>query len=174
MNVQLVQVVDKPRERGLFSGWQANCNGDGMARETILLVEDDLAVSKALEQALKVQMYGVVPATDRQQALHKLAHHHVDVCLLDLNLGMDRGWETFHHLGHFRPHLPIIVMSAQPHQFSHASACLAAGLLEKPFNVAMLFQQLAALSAHAARRLPQKESPTVASVLFAIARLPSC
>jgi DNA-binding response OmpR family regulator len=157
----------------LFSGWQANCNGDGMARETILLVEDDLAVSRALEHALKVQRYCVIPADDRQQALRELAHHHIDIALLDLNLGSDCGWETFHHLRHFRPRLPIIVMSARPDQFSHASACLAAGLLEKPFDVRILFRQLATLSADAASRLTHNRTAGLPSVSFANAPLPS-
>jgi DNA-binding response OmpR family regulator len=117
-----------------------------MATGTILLVEDDPTVSKALEQALKVRRYSVYPAAERQQALLRLAQSHVDVCLLDLNLGLDRGWETFHHLTRFRPGLPIIVMSAQPDHFFHASASLAAGLLEKPFSVALLFQRLAAVA----------------------------
>jgi DNA-binding response OmpR family regulator len=156
----------------LLSGWQANCNSGGMASGTILLVEDDLAVSRALEQALKVQRYCVIPADNRQQALRELAHHHIDIGLLDLNLGSDCGWETFHHLRHFRPRLPIIVMSARPDQFSHASACLAAGLLEKPFDVRILFRQLATLSADAAS-FAQSRIPGVASVSFASAPLPS-
>jgi CheY-like chemotaxis protein len=136
----------------LLVGWQATCNWGRMASETILLVEDDPAVSKALEQALKVREYCVYPVVGREQALLRLAQSHVDVCLLDLNLGVDKGWETFHHLTHFRPRLPIIVMSAQPDQFFHTAAGLAAGLLEKPFNVALLFQRLAAISPPAAKR----------------------
>ena len=136
-----------------------------MARETILLVEDDLAVSKALEQALMVQRYCVIPVVNRQQALLELARNRIDIGLLDLNLGMDRGWETFHHLGHFRPYLPMIVMSAQPDQFLHTSARFAAGLLEKPFDIKILFQQLAALSPDADGALTKTHASRLASVV---------
>ena len=153
------------REGGSRCRWHANCNKGGMGRETILLIEDDLPVSRALEQALKIRRYGVIPAVNRQQALFELARNHVDIALLDLNLGVDRGWETFHHLRHFSPGLPIIVMSAQPDQFANVSACFAAGLLEKPFDVKILFQQLAALSPHAAGALTNTHASRLVSVV---------
>jgi hypothetical protein len=64
-------------------------------------------------------------------------------------------------------------MSAQPDQFFHASAGLAAGLLEKPFNVALLFQRLAAVSPPAAKRLTHHYGLDLAAWWSAKATLPS-
>ncbi len=117
-----------------------------MPAKTILLVEDDPAVREALEQALAFENYQVVPACDPQQAMRRFAENHIDIALLDLNLGVETGWDTFQRLANLRPRLPIIVMSGRPDQFSHASARNAAGLMEKPLDLSYLFQKLAALS----------------------------
>src|SRR6266545_1356865 len=80
------------------------------------------------------------------KTMRRFAENHIDIALLDLNLGVETGWDTFQRLANLRPRLPIIVMSGRPDQFSHASARNAAGLMEKPLDLSYLFQKLAALS----------------------------
>jgi DNA-binding response OmpR family regulator len=118
-----------------------------MQKKTILLVEDDLGVREALSRALSFQKYHVVHAATGAQALRECLENHIDVVLLDLNLGLETGWDTVEDLAALRPLLPIIVMSGRPEQFAHASASAASAFMEKPMDLPFLFQKLATLSA---------------------------
>jgi two-component system, NtrC family, response regulator GlrR len=110
-----------------------------MARKAnILLVDDDRSVRESLGQALQGENFQVVSASSGPEALSKIEHNHIDVALLDLNLGQESGWDTFQRLNG----LPVIVMSARPECFAHASAPEAAALMEKPLDMAVLFKTL--------------------------------
>ena len=112
-----------------------------MARKTnVLLVDDDVSVLESLGQALQEENFQVVSAASGREALRKFGENRIDVALLDLNLGEESGWDTFERLhGHL---VPVIVMSAQPDAFTHASAPAAAALLEKPIDMSVLFKML--------------------------------
>ena len=64
----------------------------------ILLVDDDPAVRGSLHEVLAGEGYFVIPAEDGQQALNIAANAKVDLVLLDLNLPVKNGWDTFEQL----------------------------------------------------------------------------
>jgi DNA-binding NtrC family response regulator len=55
--------------------------------------------------------------------------------------GMD-GWEAMEHLAHLRPSLPVIIITAQPHQREWAHAEGARWVMEKPLDLPLLLQRI--------------------------------
>jgi len=110
-----------------------------MAKQiNLLLVENDIAVREALARVLVTENYRVLTAGTCDDASLAYTQNDIDIVLLDLNLGTEDGWNVFHMLKGLRPELPIIVISAQPERFVHASANEAHGALEKPFDMPAL------------------------------------
>src|SRR6185295_5689679 len=110
-----------------------------MARQNnLLLIENDLAVRDALTHVLSTENYNVLRAGSSEEALMSYQHNSIDMVLLDLNLGLEDGWDVFHTLRQLRSDLPIIVTSAQPERLVHSSAIDADGVLEKPFDIGAL------------------------------------
>src|SRR5262245_28817505 len=122
-----------------------------MAKTNILLVDDDCSVREALGQALCNERFHVVSAANGPEALRKFGENQIDIALLDLNLGEESGWDTFHRLSGLQPLLPIIVMSARSDSFANASASAAAAVMEKPLDMPLLFEKLQSLCSQMAR-----------------------
>jgi DNA-binding response OmpR family regulator len=122
-----------------------------MAKTNILLVDDDSSVREALGQALCNERFHVVSAANGPEALRKFGENQIDIALLDLNLGAESGWDTFHRLSGLQPLLPIIVMSARSDSFANASASAAAAVMEKPLDMSLLFEKLQALCSQTAK-----------------------
>src|SRR5882724_10166499 len=109
----------------------------------LLLVEDDLAVREALAKLLSGENYNVLTAANFAEAVAGQRENQSEIVILDLQLGNEDGWSVFHALKELDPSLPIIVASAQPNRLQHPSASRASGVLEKPFDVALLLSLLA-------------------------------
>jgi two-component system, OmpR family, KDP operon response regulator KdpE len=126
---------------------------------TVLVVDDEPQILRALRVNLAAREYDVVTASSGRQALDAAAHHHPDLVVLDLGLpDMDgvevvrglRGWTT----------VPIIILSGRSQSAAKVQA-LDAGAddyVTKPFNVDEL---LARVRAVARRTAVGEESPTV-------------
>ncbi len=89
------------------------------AKHIVLIVEDEADLRELMRDALELQGYAVVTATDGQDALQQLSHI-PPPCLILLDLMMPRmnGWEFFEKL-QSRPELttvPVIVHSSSPAQ----------------------------------------------------------
>jgi DNA-binding response OmpR family regulator len=113
-------------------------------KRKVLLVEDDPPVREALSEALASENYEIVSAANHGEALRGMAENHIDVALLDWHVGSENAEETLRQINALQPHLPIILMSAAPERIS----CAASGCaltLEKPLDLRLLFQKLAAL-----------------------------
>ena len=114
-----------------------------MARQNnLLLIENDMAVRDALTHVLSTENYNVLRAASSEEALLSYRHNPVDMVLLDLNLGLENGWDVFHTLRQLRSDLPIIVTSGQSELLGHSSAIDADGVLEKPFDIGALVSLL--------------------------------
>jgi len=111
-----------------------------------LIVEDDQPVREALGYALASENYEIVSAGNGREALQGFAENQIDFALLDLNVGTENGWDIFERLTSLQPRLPIIVMSAFPELLSAPMAAGAVTCLEKPLNLAVLFQKMDTLS----------------------------
>ncbi|MHB1713006.1 MAG: response regulator [Acidimicrobiales bacterium] len=107
------------------------------------MIDDDVALLRALAIGLRARGYEVVAARTGEEGLNLAAHRHPDAILLDLGLpgidGIDvvrglRGWSS----------MPIIVLSAR-HQSVSKVAVLDAGAddyITKPFGMDELLARL--------------------------------
>lgn len=130
----------------------------------MLLVDDDVTVRQSLEQVLTLENFRVVPVSNGHEALREFGETHIDIVLLDLNLGEESGWDTFDKLKQIRPYLPVIIMTGSPEHCPKSAANRAEGFMEKPLDLTMLFRKLTDLAAQAAERCsPKNPSPEVDS-----------
>jgi DNA-binding response OmpR family regulator len=114
-------------------------------KKHILLVDDDPGVRRSLTEVLITEGYSVFPAHDGQQALELAATTQVDLVLLDLNMPVKNGWDTFERLTTHNPLLPIIIITARPNQLFTALGAGVGALLEKPLDIPKLLQTLNSL-----------------------------
>jgi len=62
--------------------------------------------------------------------------------LLDLNMPVKGGWETFEHLTSIDPLLPVIVITARPDAYPTAVAIGVAALMQKPLDIPALLEAM--------------------------------
>jgi putative two-component system response regulator len=111
----------------------------GSKRKKILLVDDDPAIRQILLRLLAEEGYFVVTAANGQEALEFASIIQFDLVLLDLNMPVKDGWETFQKICDNNPMLAIILITARPNQFSPAQAAGVGAWLEKPLDFTKLF-----------------------------------
>ena len=132
-------------------------------RTNVLLVDDDITVRQSLEHVLTLENFRVVPVANGHEALREFGEKHIDVVLLDLNLGAESGWDTFDKLKRIRPLLPVIIMTGNPEHCPKVAADRAEGFMEKPLDLTMLFRKLTDLAALAAERRVARTSSEIDS-----------
>jgi|SRR6266850_2718048 len=133
-----------------------------MIMKRILLVDDDPTVRDSLNDVLLAEGYFIIPAQDGQQALDLANKSPVDLVLLDLNMPVKNGWDTFERLTAEHPLIPIIIATARPNQLSTALGAGAGALLEKPMDIRTLLRTMEKLLAETSEqrlaRLAGKET----------------
>jgi DNA-binding response OmpR family regulator len=87
----------------------------------------------------------VIPAGDGQQALELAASTPVDLVLLDLNMPVKNGWDTFERLSVDHPLVPVIIITARPNQFFTALGAGVGALLEKPLEIPVFLNTISRL-----------------------------
>ena len=118
----------------------------------ILLVDDDPTVRDSLNDVLVAEGYFVIPAENGQQALDLANQLPVDLVLLDLNMPVKNGWDTFERLTAEHPLIPIIIITARPNQLFTALSAGAGALLEKPMDIPTLLRAMETLLAETAEQ----------------------
>ena len=118
----------------------------------ILLVDDDLTVRDSLNDVLLAEGYFVIPAEDGQQALDLANRSPVDLVLLDLNMPVKNGWDTFEQLTREHPLIPVIIATARPNQLFTALGAGVGALLEKPMDIPALLGTIEKLLAETAEQ----------------------
>lgn len=114
---------------------------------SILLVEDDAVVRQALTQALAIEGFNVVPAANADEAMLGIAANPIDVLLIDQDLGLESGINTFAQLRTIQPSLPVILMSARSERNTTVLAKGVNAVVEKPLlDLPMLFRALSELA----------------------------
>ena len=111
----------------------------------VLLVDDDRAVRTSLALALQSEAYEVTQAANGQEGLEQLHCGDIDLVLLDLNLPVKNGWDTFERMTAINPLLPIVLITARPNQYKLACAAGASALMEKPLHLPQLLQTISDL-----------------------------
>ena len=108
----------------------------------LLLADDDEEVLAALQGALTSEGYEVIVAKNGREAIEQFYRGHIDLALIDLNMPIKGGWETFERMTTVHPLLPIIVITAHPDQYPLAVAAGVGALMEKPLDLPLLFQAI--------------------------------
>jgi len=108
----------------------------------ILLVDDDPTVRDSLHDVLVAEGYSVITAENGQRALDLVNTLPVDLVLLDLNMPVKNGWDTFERLTADHPLIPIIIVTARPNQIFTALSAGAGALLEKPIDIRPLLRTM--------------------------------
>jgi len=111
-------------------------------QKRILLVDDDPAIRQLLMRLIADENFEVLTAANGAEALALAASMNFDLVVLDLNMPVKNGWETFEQLSSQNPVLPIILITARPNQFFPAMAAGVGALLEKPLDFAKLFDTI--------------------------------
>ncbi len=112
-----------------------------MAR--ILIVEDDLNISKALELRLTQDGHSVLVSHDAVVGLTMATQGHADLILMDIMMPGGDGLTVAHTLGSLPEiEIPVIFITAskKPGLREEALELGAAGLFEKPFNTKLLME----------------------------------
>ncbi len=125
----------------------------------ILLVEDDLALSKALQQALQKQGYSVNAVERGKAALHVVQTDAPDIVILDLGLPDMDGLAVLKGIREARIDLPVLLLTARS-SLEDKIAGLDSGAddyLPKPFEMTELFARLRVLE----RRLSTSKSADI-------------
>jgi DNA-binding response OmpR family regulator len=118
----------------------------------ILLVDDDSTVRDSLNDVLVAEGYKVIPAEHGQQAIDLASKTPVDLVLLDLNMPVKNGWDTFEQLTREHPLLPVIIVTARPNQLFTAINAGVGALLEKPMDIPMLLRTMERLLSETAEQ----------------------
>ncbi len=127
-------MVNEPPPRGALPG------------ETILVVDDDDAVRRALVKLLERAGFTTIEARDGSEAIHIFGERARDITAVTLDLAMPttNGRETLAMLSSFAPNLPIVVATAYPADdlLGRTPGQRGVGFLQKPFSAAEMIQEL--------------------------------
>jgi len=127
-----------------------------LAKKKILLADDDPAIQQILYHLLTDENYSVLLAANGEEALKLADITPLNLVLLDLNMPVKNGWDTFEQLTSKNPLVPIIVITARPNQYLPARASGIDALMEKPLDLPTLLETIRELlqqpaEAHLAR-----------------------
>lgn len=113
---------------------------------TILIVEDDEMV-RLLTKTHLTPGYKVLEASNGEEALEILAHEHIDLLIVDIQMPKMNGYELMHLLrdsGDLRPAIMLTAMNT----FAHKKEGFASGVddfLTKPINYEELVWRIEAI-----------------------------
>jgi DNA-binding NtrC family response regulator len=109
----------------------------------VLVVDDDCALSRALEAVLRRDGYPVVIATNSRAAMDAIARHRIVLVISDIFMPEGDGLELLNFLRQLNPRPPIVAMSGAGvgrlgNILEIAGALGAARILPKPFAPSQL------------------------------------
>ena len=108
----------------------------------LLLVDDDPTVREMIGRVLTEAGHTVMFAANGQAALDFASATEMDLVLLDLNMPVKSGWDTFERLTTENPLLPVIIITARPNQLFPALASGVGALMEKPLDFPKLLETI--------------------------------
>ena len=121
--------------------------------KTILLADDDAAIRQTLGQVLALEQYNVIFATTGREAAAQFISQLPDLVLLDLNMPDRDGWDAFQLMNGTHPTVPVVIITARPHQHQRAAELGVAALMEKPLDIKALLRTIQNLLAVPVKRL---------------------
>ena len=105
-------------------------------RRLILVVEDDEAILRSVEQILTDEGYAVALAFNGRDALEQVRVSAPRLILLDMKMPVMDGWAfaaAYRQLP--GPHAPIVALTAAHDSRARAAEIAAAGYIAKPFDL---------------------------------------
>ena len=127
-----------------------------MTPHRVLIADDDPFVRGSLAAVLESEGFVVDQAQNGIEAVTHALAHTPDLALLDLNMPDWNGWRAFCQLDQIRPLLPVIIITARPHQYPKAVELGVDAFMEKPLNLPLLIEAIRQLTgqdkAHQVRR----------------------
>ena len=127
-----------------------------MARQRILIVEDDAAIRQGIVDALEFEAYPTLQAGDGDAGLEMAVTCACDLLLLDLVLPGKDGLEILREVRATRPTLPVIILTARGEESDRVEGLRlgADDYVVKPFSVKELLARVEAVL----RRSPERPS----------------
>ena len=118
---------------------------------TVLIVDDDAAIRLLCRVNLELDGLRVVEAGYLDQARAALAEEQVDVVLLDLHLGNERGLDLLHELRRDRPEVGVALLTGSPQSRSPKEEARADAVISKPFEIEELGRTVRRLAERSSR-----------------------
>ena len=106
-----------------------------MADRPILVVDDDPAILATVTEALDLEGYPVVTATNGAEALDEIARHRPSLVLLDMRMPVLDGWGFMRAVRERGLNLTVVVMTAAADARRWGREIGANGVLAKPFEL---------------------------------------
>lgn len=111
-----------------------------LMKQTVLIIDDEQSIRDALAKALRAVGYETLAAADGNEAIMVFEQCRPDLILLDLNMPVKNGWDTFEAISTLNPLTPVIIITGRPGQLELAAAARVGALMEKPLNVSLLME----------------------------------
>src|SRR5438105_4046608 len=111
---------------------------------TVLIVDDEPDIVMLLRLAVEAAGYTTVEASDGREALDIIQARHPDLVLLDMMMPVMDGWTTLEHLGEWKEHPKVIVVTAKTSTRDHDRAMElgADDFVTKPFEPENLLERM--------------------------------
>ena len=122
-------------------------------RQTILIIEDERAISNFISRALSANDYKAIPAFSGREGLSLFFPHSPDLVLLDLGLPDMDGLEILSQLRGLPREAPVIIISARDREAEKVKALDmgADDYVVKPFGVSELLARIRSALRRASR-----------------------
>jgi DNA-binding response OmpR family regulator len=102
---------------------------------TVLIVDDDAAIRLLCRVNLELEGHRVAEASHLAQARAVLAEEPVEVVLLDLHIGNERGVDFLRELRRDRPQVAVALLTGSPQERSPHEEAKADAVIAKPFEI---------------------------------------
>ena len=118
---------------------------------TVLIVDDDAAIRLLCRVNLELEGYRVLEAAYLDEARATLAEESVDVVLLDLHIGSERGVDLLRELRRDTPNLAVALLTGSPQERFPDEEAKADAVISKPFEIEELGRTVRRLAEKSAR-----------------------
>ena len=121
---------------------------NSLARQNILVVDDELPVRELMQAFLERRGYHVVTAATDLEALHVAGEVNFDLAIFDVALSDADGLELLAMFKQLYPELPVIMLTTESQESKKAEgkAAGAKAWITKPFQPSQLVDAISRLS----------------------------
>ncbi len=116
--------------------------GSAASSIRVLVADDSLGVRELLAKTLREEGYEVLLAQDGQDAIEKYASGLIDLVLLDLDMPVKSGWETFEEIVALAPEQAVILLAESTDAVDLSTSGPMARVAEKPLNMHSLLDSV--------------------------------